>query len=423
MEYKRIEKHGFNLHFIKTDRFKTITIRLNCKRPLKKEEITIRNIVADILLNTNKDYPKIRDIVIKTEDLYNFSATSSCYKSGAYSIASWSATFLNEKYTEHRMNKESICFFADLLFNPNVENNKFDIKALDYTKEMLKNTIESIKDNPGRYSQIRMQEIMYPNGVQSYRMDGYLEDLEKVNEKNVYSYYQDMMKNDVIDIFVLGDFDMEEFEKYIDKYFLLDRKQPIYDLSHIIENNASCEEVKVSKEMENNNQSKLAIGLKLYNLDEYEKKYTMQALAFILGGSGDSKLFKKVRGENSLCYYIQASPSTLYHNVIITSGIDKNDFEKAVELIKETINSIQNGDVTDEEISQGINTYITSCMEMYDSPSAIINNYLSQEYLGYDSIEEKMEKVKEMTKEKVVELSKKMYIDTIYLLEGGNVNE
>lgn len=422
LEYKKIQKKGFNLHFIKTNRFKTISMRVSFKRPLKKEEITLRNIVTDILLNTNKDYPKIRDIVIKTEDLYNFSATSTCYKSGNYSIVSWNASFLNEKYTEKGMNEESIRFFMNLLFNPNVVNYQFDTKALDYTKEMLKNTIESIKDNPGRYSQVRMKEIMYPDSVQSYRMDGYLEDLEEVNEENTYQYYQDMLKNDIVDIFVLGDFNIEEIENYLDKYILLDREQPKYKLSHIVPNEKTKEQIKVCKEAEKNNQSKLAIGLKLYNLDDFERKYTLQTLAFILGGSGDSKLFKKVRGENSLCYYIQASPTALYQNMTITSGIDKNDYEKATQLIKETIQNIQSGDVTDEEIEQGINTYLNSCMEMYDSPSSIINTYLAQEYLGNDLIEERMRQIKKVTKEKVIALSKKMYIDTIYLLEGDIVD-
>ena len=125
MQYKKIQRKGYNLHVIKTDRFKHVQMRFNLKRPIKKAEITIRNILNDILINTTKKYPTIRDIEIKTEDLYNFGAGSNCYKSGNYSIMSFSCNFLNEKYTEKGMLEQSISFFLDLIFDPNVENNAF----------------------------------------------------------------------------------------------------------------------------------------------------------------------------------------------------------------------------------------------------------------------------------------------------------
>ena len=40
MKYRKIEVGPYNLHIIKTDKFKTVTIRINFKRPLIKEEIT-----------------------------------------------------------------------------------------------------------------------------------------------------------------------------------------------------------------------------------------------------------------------------------------------------------------------------------------------------------------------------------------------
>lgn len=420
VEYKKIEKKGYNLHIIKTDRFKKIDIRINFKRPIVKEEITIRNFLNDILINTSKKYPTIRDIEIKTEDLYNFGATSNCYKSGNYSVMSFACNFLNEKYTEKGMLEQSISFLLDLIFDPNIENNKFATEPFIYTKESLKNAIESVKDNPRAYSLIRLREEMDADSPSSYRNFGYIEDLNCITEDNLYTYYKDMLKKDVIDIFVLGNVEVEEVEKIFEKYIPIKRNQPKYTLDHCItcENNRS--EIKEVIETENINQSKLSIGIKVYNMDDYEKKYTLNALTFILGGSGDSKLFKSLREENSLCYYVSCSPSMISSDMIVTSGIDGNDYEKAVTLIKECIKDIQNGNVTEEEVAEEINTYVNSCLEIYDSPSSLISNYLSHEYLGNDLIDEKLNKAKEMTPEKIVNLAKKIKIDTIYLLKGGN---
>ena len=423
MQYNKIEQRGYNLHVIQTDQFKNVQIRFNLKRPIKKSEITIRNVLNDILINTTKKYPTIRDIEIKTEDLYNFGANANCYKSGNYSVISFSCNFLNEKYTEKGMLEQSISFFLDLIFDPNVENNAFATTPFLYTKECLKNDIDSIKDEPRRYSLIRLREEMNPDSPISYRESGYVEDLDKITEENLYAYYQDVLQNDVIDIFVLGNVEVEEIQKIIEKYMPMNREQPKYDISHCVINDKIRDDIHEVTETENFNQSKLSVGIKVYDMDDYEKKYTLNALSFILGGSGDSKLFKTLREENSLCYYVSCSPSMLSSDMIITSGIDSSDYEKAVDLIKKCIEDIQNGNVTKEDVEQEISVYTNSCLEIYDSPASIINNYLSHEYLENDLIDEKIKKAKQMTPEKIINLAKKIKIDTIYLLKGGNADE
>ncbi len=423
MQYKKYEQKGYNLHVIETDRFKNIEIRFNFKRPIKKKEITIRNVLNDILINTNKKYPTIRDIEVRAEELYSFGASSSCYKSGNYSIISISCNFLNENYTEKGMLEESIQFFLDLILNPNVEDGSFAQKPFEYTKESLKNDIESIKDDPRGYSIIRLREEMDPNSPISYRSFGYVEDLEQITSESLYMYYKDVLQNDVIDIFVLGDVRSNDIKDMFEKYIQLDRKQPQFKMNHCISVEQVRDSIKEVEEIEEINQSKLSIGVRVYDMDEYEKKYTLNALSFVLGGSSDSKLFKKLREENSLCYYVSSSPSMLYSDMIIVSGIDGDKYETAVQLIKEAIEDIQNGGVKQEDVDQEISVYTNSCIEMYDSPSSILSNYLSHEYLGNDFIEEKIERIKEMTPEKIINLAKKIKIDTIYLLRGGNTDE
>lgn len=423
MEYKKIKQNGYNLHIIKTDRFKTVQIRANFKRPIKKDEITKRNFLNDLLINSTKNYPTIRDLEIETENLYNFGVSSNCYKSGNYNVMSLSCVFLNEKYTEKGMLNDSIKFFFEFIFNPNVKNNSFDESSFDYTKECLKTYIESIKDNPGPYSIQKLRDEMDKDNPMSYHSSGYIDDLDKITCENLYEYYLDVLKNDVIDIFVIGDILEDEIIEIFNKYVLLDRKQAEYEISHIITKNSDRNDINELKDRSSFNQSKLCVGINISDMNEYERKYTLNALSFILGGSGDSKLFKKLREENSLCYYVSCSPFPLAGDMLITSGIEGSEYEKAVSLIKECIEDIQNGGVSDEDVEQEISVFINGCLEIYDSPASIINTYLAHEYLGNDLIDEKIEKAKQMTAQKIIDLSKKIKIDTIYLLEGGDNNE
>ena len=47
---------AYNLHFIKTDKFKTISIDINFYRKIKEDEVTKRNLLKMILLDSNNDY-------------------------------------------------------------------------------------------------------------------------------------------------------------------------------------------------------------------------------------------------------------------------------------------------------------------------------------------------------------------------------
>lgn len=418
MDYKKIEHKNYNLHIINTDKFKTINVRINFKRKIKKDEITIRTLLNDLLINTSKKYKTSRDIVIETEELYDLGVSSSPYKSGNYHIISFKETFLNEKYTEEEMNKKSIEFLLELIFNPNITNNKFDKEYFEIIKRTVENDIKSLKDNTKKYSVTRLYEEM-DKGPLSYRSCGYLEDLDKITEDNLYDYYKSVVENDKIDIFIIGNLN-DTYEELFDKY-IPDTIRIEDNISHYLD--LEITEEKESKEIINTNQSKLSIGLKIKDITDFELKYVINLYSLILGGSSSSKLFTVVREENSLCYYINSTVSVLSKIITIIAGINSSDYDKTIKLIKEQMESIKNGNITDEDIVEAKKIYISGCKEIEDSPVSIINNYLSHEYADLDLVNDRIENIEKVTKEDIINLSKKIVIDTIFLLEGTSEDE
>lgn len=418
MDYKKIEHKNYNLHIINTDKFKTINVRINFKRRIKKDEITIRTLLNDLLINTSKKYKTSRDIVIETEELYDLGISSSPYKSGNYHIISFKETFLNEKYTEKDMNKKSIEFLLELIFNPNTSDNKFDKEYFDLIKRTVENDIKSLKDNTKKYSVTRLYEKM-DKGPLSYRSCGYLEDLDKITEENLYDYYKSVIENDKIDIFIIGNI-KENLENLFNKY-IPDTIRIEDNISHYLD--LEIKDEKEFRESINTNQSKLSIGLKIKDITDFELKYVINLYSLILGGSSSSKLFTVVREENSLCYYINSTVSVLSKIITITAGINSSDYDKTIKLIKEQLENIKNGDITDEEIKEAKKIYISGCKEIEDSPVSIINNYLSHEYANLDLVNDRIINIEKVTKQDIINLSKKIVIDTIFLLEGTSEDE
>lgn len=418
MDYKKITNKNYNLHIINTDKFKTINVMVNFKRKIKKDEITIRNLLNDLLINTSKKYKTSRDIEIETEELYDLGVSSNPHKSGNYHIISFKETFLNEKYTEVGMNEKSIEFLLELIFNANINDNKFDKEYFEIIKRTVEDDIKSLKDNTKKYSLTRLYEEM-DKGPLSYRTCGYLEDVDKITESNLYDYYKTVIENDKIDIFIIGNLS-DSYEQLFNKY-IPDTIRIEDNISHYLD--LEVAEEKVKKETIKTNQSKLSIGLKIKDITDFELKYVINLYSLILGGSSNSKLFKVVREENSLCYYISSSVSVISKIITIIAGINASDYDETIKLIKEEIDKLKNGNITEQDIEEAKKIYISGCKEVYDSPNLIINNYLSHEYADLDIVSDRIKKIEKVTKEDIIRLANKVVIDTIFLLEGIDENE
>ena len=368
MNYVKYKTNAYNLHIIKTDKFKTIMLKINLKKQINKEDITYRNLLTKVLFQSNKNYSTKRELEILTEDLYNLSISSRNSISGNYIITSFDSIFLSEKYTEDDMNYKSINFVLDMIFKPNVENNEF--KFFDLAKRLVCDEIETQKDDTNKYSKQRLLEIMDDNSPLSYNPVGYMKDLDKITNKDLYNYYQKMLNNNLIDIFVIGDID-EQFIKNIFKENFNIKTLKKEGISHYYEHK-KLGRCKTKKEQLDIKQSKLRIGIKLKDLTDFEKKYVANMYAFILGGSPDSKLFKNVREKNSLCYSINCSYLPVFNTMIISAGINSSDFKKCLSLIKKELNNMTKGIFEELDIEAAKTTYINSLKEIEDSQSSTI---------------------------------------------------
>ena len=418
MDYEKIKTLAYNLHIIKTDKFKSIKIKVNFKRKTTKEDITYRNMLVNLLMESTKKYPTARLIEIESENLYNVGFSSNTNISGNYHIMSYTCTFLNEKYTEIGMNEKSLQFFLNFLFEPNIKDNAFNEEAFNISKNILKDDIISFEDSPGRYSSLKLMEKMCPNSPSSYNGFGYLDILETITPNSLYEYYNDVLKKDLIDIFVIGDIDKEKIETLIkDNFNIKTLKKE--SSSHFLENKKFKSKFSTLKEQKPLEQSKLLLGYKIENMTKRERLYVSYVYSYILGGGSDSKLFKNVRENNSLCYSINASIHGVSNLMIISSGINAKDSNKTIKLIKEEVKKMQKGDFTLEEIEKAKITYLASLKGLEDSPSSILNMYTTKEYLDSDLVDVRKEEIKKVTKEEIIALSKKIHPDTIFILEGS----
>ena len=392
-------------------------VRVVFQRPIKKEEITIRNVLSDMFLQSSKKYKSKRELSIKAQDLYAADITTGNSRLGNYMVTNFYLSLLNDKYTEEGNFEAGLEFLSEIIFNPDVKNNKFNSKQLDVVKSNCRSALNSIKEDASNYSVIRLFEEL-DNSTSSYRMNGYLEDLDNIDVDSLYTYYESMIKSDLVDIFVIGDVDEEDMVSLFRKYFkikTLKKRKTNYLLDDV-----SCrKKKKVSYEDSDNNQSNLAIACRVHGLSDYERNYPLTLFNIIFGGGCDSKLFKEVREEHSLCYSVYSVPNKLDHLLIIKAGIDRYNFDKTIEIIEKDLNDMKKGKFNESDINTAKEYYETAIEATEESQHRLIDNYMMMEFIGTDTLDVKREMMSKVTKKEIVKVAKKINIDTIFLLEGG----
>ena len=412
-----IETHNmgaYNLHFIKTDKFKTISIDINFYRKIKEDEVTKRNLLKMILLDSNNDYKTERELIIESEKLYDIKISSSISRIGEFSDLSFQTKFLNEKFTEEDMNKESIIFFLNLIFNPYIKDNRFI--NIDKQKNKLLQEIISVKDNKVKYSILKLMEKMKDKPY-SYNPYGTTEELDEITGKDLYDYYKKVLNEDQIDIFVLGDFSSQKMKDIFKEYFKVTTfKKENKNL--LVKELVPRKRIVKYHEYDKVSQSQLVLLCSLNNLTDFERKYTIKLYSEILGGSSNSILFSKVREEKSYCYYINSGVKAYDNILIINSGIEKKNVEPAIKLIRKCLKDINNGKISDDILESSKNTIISSIKTSSDTPNGIINTALSRVLVSSDSTIDRIKNFSKITKEDIIKVSKKVNLHTILTLEN-----
>lgn len=421
MNYEQINMGSYNLHIIKATKFKTITVEVNFRRKLKKEEITIRNLLKSILLYTTKDFKTEQELIRETENLYDLKLVSSNMRIGNDSNLSFKVRFLNEKYTEKSMNEYSISFLMDVLFNPNVENDKFIAGDLKKCKSKLEKSIQKLSDNKLKYALIKLLEST-KDMPYSYNSFGYIEDLEKITPNDLYKYYQSVLANDFVDVFVVGDIETNEIKELFKKYFKINTFKK-YKKDILIDELTPRKRIKKITEEYEANQSQLTILCTMNHLTDFERKYVLLVYNEMLGGSSNSLLLDTVREKNSYAYYINSNQKAYDNILMIYSGIENGNSENVLKLIKKTLQDVSKGKFSDEVFNNSKETIIASIKASTDSPSGIINTYYARMLVNSDDFEKRIENIKKVTKEDIMAVSKKISMHTLYLLEGKKEGE
>ncbi len=421
MEYKQIEiKKGIKLNILQTNKFKTNLIAIMLTTKLDRENVTKNALIPAVLKRGTKTLKTQEEINKKLEEMYGASLDCGLDKTGDNQVLKFYIESVNDEFlaeNSENMLKESLENLLEFVLNPYLENDGFKKEYVEQEKENLKQIIEGKIDNKARYALDRCIEEMYKNQPYGLYKYGYIEDMENINEKNLYEQYKKLINSCKIDIFVSGIVDegIENIIKENENIKKLQDRIPEYNKIEISEKKSEKENA-VQESMEVT-QGKLVIGMDL-DVDNEDFRYDIMIYNSIFGGSANSKLFQNVREKASLAYTASSRYYRFKNNIFINCGIEIKNYDKALEIIKQQIEDMKKGDFTEEEVENAKKGIIASIKTIDDEQDTEITYFFSQELSNSKcSVEQYMDNIRAVTKEKVIDIANKVSINTVYFLK------
>nr|WP_258567764.1 pitrilysin family protein [Paenactinomyces guangxiensis] len=251
---------------------------------------------------------------------------------------------------------------------------------------------------------------------------GRLEDIPAIDPKNLYTYYQEVMETAPIDFYCVGNVSVEEVVALLTKHFRTEsagnRKNiPVAPVTR------SVQEVKVVIDRLNVKQGKLNMGCRTQISFQDPDYPALLMYNGILGGFPHSKLFMNVREKASLAYYASSRLESHKGLLTIQSGIEIGNYDQAVDIIKQQLEAMRNGEISDKELEQTKATLSNQFREQQDRPFDLVNFHYHSVLSGTERrLDQLLEQINQVGKEDIQKVAEKVQLDTIYFLrdQGGN---
>lgn len=416
MVYNSYKMGSFNLHTIKTDRFKTIRMEIMFRNNIDPENIVKRTMLFELLLESSEYYKTKRDLILKCEELYNANIYAETMKVGNEVVSVINYEILDPKYTDDLDLDEALKLPFDIIFNPDINENEFNEERLETIRIRSLAELDALKEEPSKYAIAESLKAMDCKSVSSINILGDKESINRVNKSNIFDEYMNILEHDYIDIYVIGDIDSNKIIDIVNKYQHFNTIKH-HEVSLYVDNKVRSRVNKVEAK-EDLTQSQLVYIMNLIGLTDFETSYVSHIFNHILGGNSlDSKLYKNLRNDNSLCYSVSSKYSKYDRLMMISTSIDKDNIKLSKRLIEDSIKSMRTS-ITEEEVDKARQAIVNAIKVSLDSEHQIISNYFFNEIADLDLVDKRLEEYSKVTKEDVINMAKKIKINTIYVLEG-----
>ena len=402
-----------------SDKFKTCCMSVNFLRPLCREEASLNALLPSVLLRGTKAHPGIMQISMLLDELYGANVGTLVRRRGEVQTCGFYSACVEDAFTLGGENIFSgVCaFLRELLFEPELEDGAFVADYVEGEKINLCNTIASEINDKRSYAVMAMLRRMCSEERHGIPRLGYREDVEAITPASLYEHYRKVLATSRVELFYLGRKDVDTVAAELKALLAGLPREALTPVTTEVRRTA--ETARECTEALDVAQGKLTMGFRTGCIAGEPEYAALHLLNAVFGGCITSKLFVNVRERMSLCYYASSSLEKFKGLMIVSSGIEFDKFTVARDEILRQLEECRCGNITDEELEHARASLLSGIKASMDSPGSIDDFYLGQAILGLgDTLEDRMEAVRAVTKDEVVAAARRLSLDTVYFLKG-----
>ena len=201
---KKELKKGINLYMIKDDKFKSFRACLLIHRPMLKEEVSLNTLLGATIRMQSKNYPTFSKISEELENLYGAEIISHASKYGERQIIKIGIQSVSDKALGKKGNfSKAMELLSDVALRSGTGEG-FSEDVVSVEKKNIRDAILAQKNDKRSYSVLRLQEEMCKDEPYGINPMGYIEDIEAISAKELYSHYRKILEESRIDIIFSG---------------------------------------------------------------------------------------------------------------------------------------------------------------------------------------------------------------------------
>ncbi len=423
MEVSRTEiRPGVWLNHLRETKFKTALFSVHMLSQLKRETASMNALLPFVLRRGTASCPDMEALSARYDELYGTVIEPSVRRIGEIQCNGFVASFPEDAFLPEGESvlRDALALAAELLLSPVTRGGLLLPAYVDSEREKLLDLIASRVNNKRVYSLLRCMEEMCCFEDFAVGRFGSEDNCRSIHYKKLSRHYKSLLQSCPIEIFYCGQAPLKDVSAILKELFsTLPRGEIDDEIGTEIRMNAVEEQPRFTEECMDVAQANLVIGWRLGECMEEPDFPALYVFNDLFGGSPNSRLFMNVREKLSLCYYASSLIDIRKGLLLVSSGIQEENFERARDEIFAQLGAIRAGDCSSEDLDTARAGVISDLQSVPDSQGALESFWLAQVLSGSDyGPLELAELVREVTPERVRAIADSVDCDMIYLLKS-----
>ena len=409
---------GVRLHFIQSEKFKTNKIRVRFSAPMSKETVAGRVLTASMLETVNAVYPTSQAFRERLANLYGADYSTSLSRRGLVHYLDINLSFVRDKFLSRKnvLTDAMLDFLKASLFSPLVSQDAFDESAFEIEKKNILNDLEAEIENHFYHAHRELDKLFYEEEEMQMPRVGTIELIQKETAASSFATFQQMLQENQIDFFFIGDFNEVAVREKIQSFNFAPRQQEL----QLVYQQEYSNVLREGLEQKDVHQSIIELAYHFpiqYGESEHLPLVVLNAL---LGGFAHSKLFVNLREKEGLAYTISSNFDIFSGMMRIYAGIDRSNRTRTVALINRQILDLKRGNFSQEELNQTKKMLRNSVLLAQDRQNTILERAYMSSVLGkkFLSLKAWLEALEQVRKDDIIKAAGQLKLQAIYFMEG-----